>query len=416
MPQFASKILRCLGAALAVSVAVVGSVGQAYGGSLEQAKRIHDRITGIPPSESTLVAMKMRIEADGDGVAAAELAMQNDAFYRVTLKNWVAPWTNRDQTAFVPLNDYIATVMGLVRDELDFRILLWADVAYVGSGVLPDYAIDSNAHYQALETGVSEHNTPYVLKDVLVQTRQSAIAGGTLPADATAGVLTSRAASRAFFIAGTNRAQLRFTLMNHLCRDLEQLHDTTRVPDRIRQDVSRSPGGDARVFLNGCIGCHSGLDPLAQAFAYYDFIYDADNDLTGEAGYLHYNGPGETDATTTTRVKSKYHLNSTTFPYGFETADDRWVNYWRAGTNSQLGWSSRLPGTGSGAKALGRELAHSQAFTQCQVSKVFETVCLRQPENQSDRDQLAYMVGRFTANGYRLKTVFADAADYCKGP
>jgi hypothetical protein len=25
------------------------------------------------------------------------------------------------------------------------------------------------------------------------------------------------------------------------------------------------------VFLNNCIACHSGMDPMAQAFAYYDF-------------------------------------------------------------------------------------------------------------------------------------------------
>ena len=49
----------------------------------------------------------------------------------------------------------------------------------------------------------------------------------------------------------------RFTLMSQLCRDLEQISDTTRTPDRIRQDVSRSPGGDSRVFLNNCIGCHT---------------------------------------------------------------------------------------------------------------------------------------------------------------
>ena len=63
----------------------------------------------------------------------------------------------------------------------------------------------------------------------------------------------------------------RFTLMNHMCMDMEQVHDTSIAPDRIRQDVSRSPGGDSRVFLNNCIGCHAGMDPLAQAFAYYNF-------------------------------------------------------------------------------------------------------------------------------------------------
>jgi len=83
------------------------------------------------------------------------------------------------------------------------------------------------------------------LKAALQATSQSAVYG--TPAAGTAGLITTRAASSAFFIAGTNRAMFRFTMINHMCRDMEQLADTTRPPDRIRQDVSRSPGGDARV-------------------------------------------------------------------------------------------------------------------------------------------------------------------------
>ena len=45
-------------------------------------------------------------------------------FYNVTLKNIVTPWTNRDQTVFVPLNDYTATVIGMVRDDVPFNTAL----------------------------------------------------------------------------------------------------------------------------------------------------------------------------------------------------------------------------------------------------------------------------------------------------
>lgn len=383
-------------------------------GSLEQAKQIHDRLTGIPATEATLLAMAAAIDADGDGLAAAEIAMTNDAFYRVTLKNLAAPWTNREQTPFTALNDYIATVIGLTRDDADFRTLLYDDVLYIGQGVSPAYSNTNNDHYVALETGQQANGAPYVYKDTLVRVAQSSVTG--LPPEATAGVLTSRAGAKAFFIAGTNRAQFRYTLMNHLCVDLEQVQDVTRVPDRIRQDISRSPGGDARVFLNNCVGCHNGMDPMAQAFAYYDFIYDAPSDQTGERGYLDYNGEGQIDPDTGTRVKKKYHINSTTFPYGFATPDDQWDNYWREGINASLDWDSALPGSGSGAKSMAKELAHSGAFAQCQVKKVFQAVCLRPAQDAEDRAQQDYMANRFIADNYRLKTVFADAADYCKGP
>jgi hypothetical protein len=210
--------------------------------------------------------------------------------------------------------------------------------------------------------------------------------------------MTTRAAAQSFFIAGTNRAMFRFTLMNHMCRDMEQVQDTTRPPDRIRQDVSRSPGGDSRVFLNNCIGCHSGMDPMAQAFAYYDW-----DEVAGRIVYT----PGV--------VRPKYFNNDETFKPGFATPDDQWDNYWRHGPNSLLDWDDAQPGNGQGAKSLGRELAGSEAFARCQVEKVFRNVCFRPPSDAQDRSQVGAMTASFKANGYRLKRVFAEAAAYCMG-
>lgn len=379
----------------------------AYSGTLEQAKRIHDRLAGVPPSEAVLLDMKSDLDA-GDGLSAAYTAMENDSFYNVTLKNWVAPWTNREFDVFVPLNDYIATVIGVVRDSesTDFRTILYGDLLYVGSSSLnlTPYGLTNNTHYEELEAG------NFSLKDNLVLQTQSTVTG--LPADATAGVVTSRAAAKSFFKDGTNRANFRFTLINHLCMDLEQVHDTTRIPDRIRQDVSRSPGGDARAFLNNCIGCHNGMDPLAQAFAYYDYEYTDD---LGENGQISYNSAGQIDAATGTRVQAKYHFNATTFPYGFVTPDDQWDNYWREGPNASLGWDQALGGSGAGARSMLQELAHSEAFASCQVRKVFKTVCLRDAQDAADRSQIDNMISSFQTGGYNMKNVFAQSADYCKG-
>ncbi|HEY6528296.1 MAG TPA: hypothetical protein VIZ65_06350 [Cellvibrionaceae bacterium] len=385
---------------------VTSSLGSALcqADSWEQAKRMHDRLTGIPASEAVLKDMKALIEQK-QYKDAAYMAMDNDAFYRVTLKNWVAPWTNREQNQFIPLNDYIATVMGYALKDKDFRGILSDDVLFVGQGVSPAYSLSSNAHYEALE------NSNLNFKNVLTEVSQSSLTGYT---GAAAGVMTSRAAAKSFFIAGTNRAMLRFTLMNHLCHDLEQLHDVTRVPDRIRQDVSRSPGGDSRLFLTGCMGCHNGMDPLAQAFAYFNYEFDADADTTGENGRIRYNAEGVTDPKTKMRVVAKYHINNTTFPYGYVTTNDTWDNYWRQGQNASLGWGAGN-GHGTGAADLGKELANSEAFSQCQAKKVFQQVCLRGPESKDDLAALGDMVSSFKAEQYHLKTLFATAAVYCKG-
>jgi len=387
-PRHTGSIVMRVTAAVA-AVALFAAVAEA--GPREQAKRMHDRIAGVPPSDAVLNAMEADIVA-GQTQQAALLAMDDPAFYAVTLKNLVTPWTNRDQTVFVPLNDYTATVIGMVRDDVPFNELLSGDILYVGNAGLglPAASATSNTHYEQMESlGIN-------LMTGLQRTTQSSVYG--IPAAATAGVMTSRAAAQSFFIAGTNRAMFRFTLLNQMCRELDETQDTSRPPDRIRQDVSRSPGGDARLFLNNCVGCHSGMDPMAQAFAYYTY-----DDTQGRLIY------------TAGSVQPKYSINADTFKYGFVTPDDSWENRWRRGPNSLLGWDSALPGSGNGAKTLGQELGNSDAFAACQVEKVFRTVCLRSPVDTADRNQIGSMVSSFRASGYRLKQVFADAATYCMG-
>ena len=370
-------------------VACVQLASPAHAGVSEQAKRIHDRIAGVPPSAAVLSQMVADIQAN-NAAAAAKLATDNANFYNVTLKNFVAPWTNRDQTVFTPLNDYTATVIGMVRDDVAFNTVLSDDILYTSSaGGLPAPSAANNNHYAMAETNGVD------LKATLVRTAQSTVYG--LPTAATAGVLTTRGGASAFFVAGTNRAMFRFTMMNHLCHDMETVQDTTRRTDRIRQDVARSPGGDSRIFLNNCVGCHSGMDPMAQAFANYNFDATA-----GTLGY------------TANIVQPKYLINSDNFKQGFVTPDDAWQNRWRSGPNSVLGFEATLPGGGNGAKTLGQELAASDAFAQCQVEKVFQAVCFRAPGNAADRNAVATIKASFKS-GYKLKQVFADTAVYCMG-
>ena len=192
-------------------------------GSLEQAKRLHERIAGVPADEQTLSTMATLLN-DNKAIEAAYIAMDAPDFYRTTLKLFATPWTNKDQDIFLPLNDYSATIIGMVRDDIDFREVLQSDISYVGdeSLGLPAASPNNNVHYQKLDEDFVN------LASLLVPVSQSSITG--LPSTATAGILTSRAAAKAFFYLGTNRAMLRFTLMNHLCTDLEPLKDNTLSP------------------------------------------------------------------------------------------------------------------------------------------------------------------------------------------
>ena len=376
----------------AASLMLAASIASAAAPTADQATRMYSRIAGIPPSAAQLQQML----AAGDPVTAALIATQDPAFYNNSIRNMAMPWTNRDQTVFAPLNDYVATVVGMVRDDVPFNTLLSADLLYIADSAsgAPAYSPNDNNMYTTLD------NNGVDLKAHLVSSTQSALTG--VPAAATAGVLTTRGAASAFFINGTNRAMFRFTMLNHLCSDLQTVMDTTRPPDRIRQDVTRSPGGVSTLFLNNCIGCHSGMDPMAQAFAYYNFS-NIDTTTAATTGQIVY---------TAGQVQPKYHINNTNFPQGFSTPDDSWDNRWRSGPNQVLGWSASLQGTGNGAKALGQELENSTAFATCQVTRVFKQVCLRAPASAADVGQVNTMVASFQS-GYVLRQVFAQSAAYC---
>jgi hypothetical protein len=383
---FGASVLALLGYAAFLDSA------QAQSPTPTQATRMYNRIAGVPPSQAVLSQMT----SAPDPVTAALIATKDPAFYNDTIRNMAAPWTNRDQSVFVPLNDYIATVVGMVRDDVPFNTLLSADLVYIASASasstnnLPAYSYSNNNLYAQMDANSVDLST------ALTTSTQSAITG--LPAAATAGIMTTYGAASAFFINGTNRAMFRFTMMNHLCDDLPTIMDTTRPPDRIRQDVTRSPGGVSTLFLTNCIGCHSGMDPMAQAFAYYNF-----DTTTNTVVYT----PGQT--------QPKYHINATNFPQGFSTPDDSWSNRWRQGPNMILGWSPSLPGSGNGAKSLGTELESSAQFTSCQVTRVFQDVCFRAPSTNADFSQVTSMIASFQSHNYSLRQVFAEAAAYCMG-
>ena len=136
--------------------------------------------------------------------------------------------------------------------------VLFGNIIYTGSAAgLSAYSNSDNDHYEELEARSVAFGDP----TVLVQGTQSSVTG--IPAEGVAGIMTTRAAARAYFIDGTNRAMFRFTVLNHLCNDLEQYKDNELPADRIRQDVSRSPGGDSSIFLNECSACHTGMDGMA---------------------------------------------------------------------------------------------------------------------------------------------------------
>jgi hypothetical protein len=375
---------------LAVLAVLAAPHAAAQATAAQQAVLLHTRIAGVPPPASTLTQMTTDI-TNGQLEAAAALATAEPSFYNVTLRNIFAAESNRDQSVFVPLNDYIVTAIGMVHDDVAYNTALSADLLYTlkASG-LPAVSAANNNHYQMADTNAVD------ISANLVKTTQSAAYG--YPAGSVAGLITTRAGAIQHFDAGTNRRGYAINIINQTCHAMEQVMDTSLPADRVRQDVAASPGGDSRVRLQSCLGCHSHQDPMAGAFAYYNF-----DETAGKMVY------------TAGTVQPKYFINASNNPYGYVTTDDSWQNYIRLGgadTNIFM-FDTTLPGKGNGAASFGQELAASDAFAACQVQKAFQAVCLRAPASTKDGTEVATLKSAFKANGYKFKQVFADAAIYC---
>jgi hypothetical protein len=362
----------------------------ALAGPTERAEAVllYSRLTGAPPSATDLTTMETAL-VNSQPEQAAAVGTSAPNFYNVVLRNLFAAESNRDQSVFVPLNDYIVTAIGMVHDDVPYNTALSADILYTVKGVSPAASPANNNHYQAADTAVVD------IASNLVKTQQTTTYA--YPTAAVAGLITTRAGAIQHFDAGTNRRGYSINIINQTCHAMEDVMDTSLPSDRVRQDVAASPGGDSRVRLQSCLGCHSHQDPMAGAFAYYDF-----NETSGQLVYT----PGT--------VQHKYFINATNNPNGYVTTDDSWESRVRLGGADTLifNYSASLPGKGNGAASFGQEIGASGAFAACQVTKAFKTVCLRAPASAKDASEITTLTTAFQ-NGYKFKQVFADAALYC---
>lgn len=380
----------------------VAIASNAFAGPKEQANRLHNRIAGVPPSATVLTQMTDLITA-GKAKEAAILAMQNPNFLNITVFDMFAPFTNEDENNRVELTDYIATAIGLVRDDANFKDALTADVIYTAPAATPAWSTDNNLMYTTLVTSTPDFS-PALVKSTQTAIVKPALQANT-PAAATftdfAGLLTTRQFAVGYYFDGTNRAALRFASKTFLCKDIDNLMDTTRADNGVRQDVSRQPGGNSTVYRNKCAGCHSGMDPLAGAFAHMDATEVTVNNQVVTRYSVN-----------PSVVHKKYFINADTFPDGYVTKDNSWTNLWVEGPNKVVGWKG--PTSGKGVKSFGQLYADSDAFAQCMAKRTYARVCVQEPLGQTG-DHINKLSKAFVEGGYKMKNLFAEAATMCMG-
>lgn len=385
----------------------------------QKALLIYQRIVGVrvPIGHFDLVFMEERLKAN-DLEGAVKRVIENPNFYRITVKDFALKMSNQGESLRIPLNDMTATIIGIVRDEINAKEMLTGNFYYRGQERLqnvPDNVMRdilmSNNHYEALETQDNQgrFDDQGGLAGVLVKVEGQVVKKGNemVPNPSASGVITSRAYMEATASMGTNRAVIADTLKKFTCRSIEEASDTSAPDTFIGQDVERNPGGDPIAFLNKCRGCHSILDAFKPATAYIDF----------EDGYLKHGrvllASNVEDSDNVNLIDAspngvplKLTRNADKFPNGYKISNRNWKN--RAtgpGNASFFQW--RSSDIGSGLNAYARLLADSGAFSRCMVHRVYRSVCKRKP-SKFEEAWVQQISSRFESQNYNLKWLFSQ--------
>lgn len=429
-----------LNRALLFAVIMCGSMvlgaSQANAAASDQAQRLFNRIAGVPISLSDpRLAQMINLIQQGNMLGAALIAAADDGFSNITVRHMVAPMSNRDESLFVPVNDFVSTFIGVARDDLDARELLTGNYIYkaldpantaavaanpgkVGVAATitvnaaqvsihtDDNVYRSNAHFQYLNDNnvnlarslVKGPQRVFIGRGEVAGNTIQGVAAGTAPVDLvdTAGLLTTRQWAEAHYNAGTNRRPMAQALNQFACYDMAVLRDSNVLDDRVRKDVERSPGGSTQTYLTQCRTCHSTMDAMGGAFASFDYAE------TNGGRYMVYNSG---------LPQFKMNRKATGYPDGFLTTDDSWVNRFTNPDNAaRMGWKNEGASfAGRGVKSLGVALANSGAYARCMSIRAFTEVCRRPPSSSEDAVINSLSSG-FVSSGYKIKNLISAAA------
>lgn len=377
-----------------------------------------ERLLGskINPQDPSLSNI-MGLFNQGQVEEALRQASYLDSFYKITVKNFATRMSVRSEEVSAPLNDFSATIIGIVRDDRNAREILttnqiyWADQTRIPQGIsirnnFFNDVIRSNNHYLDIEQNLYRLS----LKDILAPTPQRLQrANSNTTADLVdnpdpAGVLTSNTWGREHLVAGTNRRAVEYTLRAFLCTPMEEAADTGANDSRIGPDVDRFPGDNHLRFLTSCKGCHTVMDGFRGAFAKWHF--DGQFLIHGS---LHPNRRGM-DAQ---GIATKMNQNSQVFPNGYRTQDDSWINYATRNKNAEhFTWQGATQGRG--LRSFAQIVADSDRFALCMAKRVFNEVCSRSlsPYKNVSNSVTRELAQDFKSSGYNLRKLFIAAVTH----
>jgi hypothetical protein len=423
-----------------------------------RARKLFQRLGGqdVPIFDSRIAYVKSLLD-QGKPKEAARFVSANSAFYDRTVRSFAARVSTRAERPDVPLNDFIATVVGVTRDQIDARKLLTGGFLYRAnpkmfwgdrSAYETDQLLMSNEHYDLIDqmraplACALDKLDPYNLVSVPehMQQRLRDPAGNERPNPDPAGVLTSRAFAEAHMIAGTNRRPVQKAFEYFACAPIDSWRDAEISDQYIGRDVERFPNGPTSFneFLSSCKTCHGPMDAMRGAFSQFHFengylkfapffverqAYETVGNAAEQRDRMKLTAPCQEINTTcnpnsgTPRLAVHWKLNhNVNYRDGNFVKDNSFTNLLTSSRHAlRFGWSGQT--SGHGIREFGRMIANSRAFPVCMAQRAYAEVCKDDPfraDFPSELTQWLEQVGEgFAGTGYNLKDLFETVAVNC---
>jgi len=109
----------------------------------DQVTRLYQRLAGVPPTAEQISGLIPSMKSGNPAPTAFE-AMREDSFYKTTLVRIFSPFGNVEGRIDEGGSDYNSTIVGLVRDNEDFRQAISGDVLYTGDNASMSYEFQVN--------------------------------------------------------------------------------------------------------------------------------------------------------------------------------------------------------------------------------------------------------------------------------
>ena len=331
-------------------IALAGFSLSSRAGDFEQARQMWNLVNGgslLRESEPQAAAMMQALRA-GRPLDAADLAIRDprSTFASIQVRQMFLPMTSpTGADPGQPVGDFVLTAMASALEDHPFTSWFTENRVYSADA-------SGNYGYSNSITNIARFNGQFdndgSLRALIEGGRFYKTPQNYLAPDAAAGLLTTQQYGKVAFESGTNRRMIRKTFEDFLCLDLKNMMNFGFLDSWIGRDVDRAPGGQPQTFQNTCRGCHAGMDGLRGAFAYLDFSNEK----------IRYT-PGT--------VARKYSNNAATFPEGYVTVTDAWVDFWGLGDASHR--------EGQGPQDFARLLTTSPYLASCFVKRVSHQMC-----------------------------------------